>query len=118
MTVGNEKRMKRFTAELQRVLYLLQITNHSIEALKDSSLCRTQLKVALNNIVNSNKRLVQVTTINRNGDSCADVLQDISSDRLHDISLHIDEIMNAQNISEITEILKQCKQPIALPDQK
>lgn len=110
--MSNETKVKNFTLDLRRVLYLQQILRYSLEGLKQNELCPSFLKNEANTVMNATRRLRDVMSDRTTVDNRRIVMDDLNNDRLHDIALHIDAIADIANIDRITEIINEHKLPV------
>ena len=92
---------------LRRLLYLNQLQMFTIDWIKANPICQPWIKNVVNNQVNAMKHfqneLKQLDTANK----WQPIQNDISSDRIHDIALHLDVISKVNEIAEITAVVEQ-----------
>jgi len=103
-----EQKVNQFAIDLRRLLFLSRMFNYSLEWMRTSEVTPTYLKSDIKHIQDSIERLYRHMK-NDNPKSWERVAQELDKDRLHDLSLLIDEVAEAVNIEEITEVLKACK---------
>jgi hypothetical protein len=79
----------------------------TIDWIKANPICQPWIKNVVNNQVNAMKHfqneLKQLDTANK----WQPIQNDISSDRIHDIALHLDVISKVNEIAEITAVVEQ-----------
>lgn len=99
--------LEQFVTDLRRILYLQQILQYSQEGLKQNPLVPSWIKTHINNSHNQMKAMRNDLMVRGNAASWESIYDDINSDRLHDIALHMDFIAPVKNIAEITAILQE-----------
>jgi len=83
-----------------------EITLYTLQSMKQNGVTPQWLKVAINNQINCIKNLKSELSRRGSQESWDAIYEDISSDRLHDIALHVDFIAPVRNIAQITQILQ------------
>jgi hypothetical protein len=106
----NDPRVNMLIDDLRRSLYLSKILAYNTEGLAMSvpalySGLRTDAKNLLNCVNRIEKFIIQKLP----SEHFIDVRDELNHDRLHDINLLLDEIMNIANIDDITQVIKESK---------
>ena len=102
---------EQFTTDLRRVLYLQQILRYSQEGLRTNPLTPPWMKAHINNSHNQMKAMRNDLMVRGKADTWDTICDDLNSDRLHDLALHLDFIAPVVNIAEITDILQEHSKP-------
>ena len=111
MTLTKDQLFKHFTADIQRILYVQQLLQYSLESIKDNPICPAFIKMDANNILSSMKRLKSDMSDKGKGASWQAITEDVSSDRIHDISLLLDTVRYITNINDIITTIQEAMTP-------
>ncbi len=102
-------KLKSFTTELRRVLYLAQIFKCNLQWLKDGELTPSFMKQDANNVINAINRMLTDMMYKSTAETWERVKFELNKDELHDISLLLDSVMGVSNVAEIVEIINSEK---------
>lgn len=104
-----EQRHRHFAQLLRIVLFDFQKLQYNMAALKEYVQGAPHIKNGINNINNSINRLVGDCRARTGPDNWALVYQDLSSDKVHDLNLLDEEMMDITDISGILDAIRKVK---------
>ena len=99
--------LSNLAVTLKRLLYLNQLQLFTIEWIKANPICQPWIKNTLNNQVNAMKHFQNELKRLDTNDKWQPIQADITSDKMHDIALHLDVISKVNEISEITAVVER-----------
>ena len=107
MTTNKELELKGLAKDLRRLLYLNQAQTFTIQSILANPICQPILKDIIKKQVNAMNYVRNEIKSRDKADTWQLIQNELDSDRMHDIALHIDFIADIANLSQITEILQE-----------
>lgn len=105
MTTNKDAELKGLAKDLRRLLYLNQITSFTIQSIISNKICQPIIKDIIQKQVNAMNYVKNEIKRRDHKDTWQPIQNELNSDRMHDIALHIDFISDIANLADITEIL-------------
>jgi len=99
--------LSNLAVTLKRLLYLNQLQLFTIDWIKANPICQPWIKNTLNNQVNAMKHFQNELKRLDSNDKWQPIQSDITSDKMHDIALHLDVVSKVNEIEEITAVVEQ-----------
>jgi hypothetical protein len=103
----NTPELKGLAADLRRLLYLNQITTFTIDAIMSNSICQPIIKDIIKKQINAMNYVKTEIKRRDSANTWQPIQNELDSDRMHDIAIHIDFIADIANLADITEILQE-----------
>lgn len=110
--MSEDRKLKRFIADLRRILYLSEIYAFNLADFKEGDLCPTYLKVDIGNIQNSIKRLFTDMMHKSKPETWEKVKMELNREELHDINNLIDAVCGVSNVGEIVDVINAEKKAV------
>lgn len=107
MTTNKELELKGLAKDLRRLLYLNQAQTFTIQSILANPICQPILKDIIKKQVNAMNYVRDEIKRRDQKDTWQPIQNELNSDRMHDIALHIDFIADIANLADITEILQE-----------
>jgi len=107
MTTNNQSELKGLAKDLRRLLYLNQAQTFTIQSILENPICQPILKDIIKKQVNAMNYVRNEIKSRDKADTWQLIQNELDSDRMHDIALHIDFIADISNLAEITDILQE-----------
>ena len=107
MTTNKDAELKGLAKDLRRLLYLNQAQTFTIQSILSNPICQPILKDIIKKQVNAMNYVKDEIKSRDKKDTWQPIQNELNSDRMHDIALHIDFIADIANLSQITEILQE-----------
>lgn len=111
MTLTKDPRFKHFASDILRILYLQKLLEYNLKSIQESKFIKSWLKVDANNIISAMNRLRADISDAGKGGSWNIIMDDIHSDRLHDISVLLETVRNITNINDIITTIQEAMTP-------
>ena len=107
MTTNKELELKGLAKDLRRLLYLNQAQTFTIQSILANPICQPVLKDIIKKQVNAMNYVKDEIKSRDKKDTWQPIQNELNSDRMHDIALHIDFIADIANLADITDILQE-----------
>ena len=107
MTTNSQSELKGLAKDLRRLLYLNQAQTFTIQSILANPICQPILKDIIKKQVNAMNYVKDEIKRRDKKDTWQPIQNELNSDRMHDIALHIDFIADIANLADITEILQE-----------
>jgi hypothetical protein len=107
MTTNSQSELKGLAKDLRRLLYLNQAQTFTIQSILANQICQPILKDIIKKQVNAMNYVKNEIKSRDKADTWQTIQNELDSDRMHDIAVHIDFIADIANLAEITEILQE-----------
>jgi hypothetical protein len=107
MTTNKDAELKGLAKDLRRLLYLNQAQTFTIQSILANPICQPILKDIIKKQINAMNYVKNEIKSRDKADTWQTIQDELNSDRMHDIALHIDFISDIANLAEITEILQE-----------
>jgi len=107
MTTNKDAELKGLAKDLRRLLYLNQAQTFTIQSIIANPICQPILKDIIKKQVNAMNYVRDEIKRRDHKDTWKPIQNELDSDRMHDIAVHIDFISDIANLAEITDILQE-----------
>lgn len=99
--------LENFTADMRRILYLQELLMFSLDGIRTNELCPAWYRTLAAGQMNNIRAMRQAQKVKDGGHYWKTIQTDLSSDRIHDLALHMDFISGINNVGEITKVLEE-----------
>ena len=107
MTTNKDAELKGLAKDLRRLLYLNQAQTFTIQSILANPICQPVIKDIIKKQVNAMNFVKDEIKRRDHKDTWQPIQNELNSDRMHDIAVHIDFISDIANLADITEILQE-----------
>jgi hypothetical protein len=107
MTTNKDAELKGLAKDLRRLLYLNQAQTFTIQSILENPICQPILKDIIKKQINAMNYVRDEIKRRDHKDTWKPIQNELDSDRMHDIAVHIDFISDIANLAEITDILQE-----------
>jgi len=108
----NKVQVNNLAVDLRAILALMQLVQYRIEGIKTNPLVPSLIKNDLNTVLNAHNRFIRTVAGYDKSGTWLKIKAEMTSEKVHDLSLLIDESMNVENLGEVVEVIKSSKTPV------
>lgn len=104
-----EQNAKRMAEMLRRLMIYQKLMIYEVQGLKGAEYIPNEYKQRMNGFAVSIHSLMSYQRSKTNKETWDAILEDLDKDKIHDIGLLVNEVVNIENIGDIVEIINKSK---------